>query len=621
MAQPSITVSQLKCAVLDPSWRTAYLKGENRPTMVFGGTKQKQVFATHFHSEADHIVTWLTTQPKRVWEPVSQNADSLWQLVHDQFIADFLGSAASEGKVEEAIAFAERMRTFCYRLVQLRERAKSFSSWQDVFLGNEFSVKEAAVQTDKFSVLLTGRIDAVRLDAKQHLEIVDYKLSQGANQKHDMVQLAIYGRILELARPGCEFAGVLEYYLPGFQEVNIPRADLDGLFQDLVMPVLNELFGKDPNRATVPPPSTKLSTKPRSKGDDVANQIVAAYADFNLPVEVVSVTDAPQIFRFNIKPGTGVKVVSLANRVEDLQVALSLTEPPLVKAGKGCVLLDIPKSEPDTALLEDFLKQSQDWEGSRPRDPFASKVSFPIGLGVDGKPVMADLSDPNTCHGLIAGTSGSGKSELLKSVVASLIAKNTISSLRLAIVDPKLLTFTGINGCAYLTQPVITDVKAAIPLLKSAVSEMDKRYQTLAADGHTALKERWDAGMTDIPYYILIFDEFADLILADRDAKKAFEELVARIAAKGRAAGIHLLLATQRPDRNIVTGLIKANLPLKICLKVISSTNSQIVLDESGAEQLVGRGDLLCNAGRGLVRAQSYFIPQPEFSKLCLNRR
>jgi DNA segregation ATPase FtsK/SpoIIIE, S-DNA-T family len=615
MAQPSITVSQLKCAVLDPAWRTAYLNGENPPTMVFGQTRQKQVFATHFHREADHIVTWLTTQPKRVWEPVSQNADSLWQLVHDRFIADFLGSAAAEGKIEEAMAFAERMRTFCNRLIQLRERTKNFSSWQDVFLGNEFAVKEAAVQTDKFSVLLTGRIDAVRLDEKQQLEIVDYKLSQGANQKHDMVQLAIYSRMLELARPGCEFAGVLEYYLPGFQEVNIPRADLDELFQDLVMPVLEELFGKRPSSATVPPPSTKQPTKSRSKADDVANQIVAAYADFKLPVEVVSVTDAPQIFRFNIKPAPGVKVASLANRAEDLQVALCLPEPPLVKAGRGFVLLDIPKSQPDTVLLQDFLR-----EGSRPPDPLASKVSFPVGLGVEGKPILADFADPNTCHGLVAGTAGSGKSELLKSIVASLIAKNTVSSLRLAIVDPKILTFTGINGCPFLNRPIITDVQAAITLLQSAVSEMEKRYQTLAADGQTALKERWDAGMKDIPYFVLVFDEFADLILADREAKKTFEEHVARIAAKGRAAGIHLLLATQRPDRTVVTGLIKANLPLKICLKVTTSTNSQIVLDEPGAEQLLGRGDLLCNAGRGLVRAQSYFIPQPQFLKLCLTR-
>jgi hypothetical protein len=611
MAQPSITVSQLKCAVLDADWQAAYLRGENPSTMVFGPTKQKQVFATRFHSEADHIVTWLVTEPKRLWEPVSQDADSLWQLVHDRFIADFLGSAAAEGKIEEAMAFAKRMRTFCERLIQLRERTKGFSSWQDVFLGSEFSVKEAAIKTDKFSVVLTGRIDAVRLDEKQQLEIVDYKLSQGANQKLDMVQLAIYSRMLELARSGCEFAGVLEYYLPGFQEVKIPRADLDGLFEDLVVPTLEDLFGHTRNRAAVATPAAKVPAKSRSKGDDVANQIVAAYADFKLPVEVVSLTDAPQIFRFNIKPAPGVKVASLANRAEDLQVALSLPEPPLVKAGKGFVLLDIPKSQPDTVLLQDFLKQSDSPSSE-------SKVSFPIGLGVEGKPILSDFADPNTCHGLVAGTAGSGKSELLKSIVASLIAKNTLASLRLAIVDPKILTFTGINGCPFLAQPVITDLKAAISLLQRAVSEMEKRYQILAADGQTALKERWDAGMTDIPYFVLIFDEFADLILADREAKKTFEELVARIAAKGRAAGIHLLLATQRPDRTVVTGLIKANLPLKICLKVTTSTNSQIVLDEPGAEQLLGRGDLLCNAGRGLIRAQSYFVPQPQFLHLCL---
>jgi len=614
MAQPSITVSQLKCAVLDADWRTAYLRGEDPSTMVFGPTKQKQVFATRFHSEADHIVSWLVNEPKRIWKPVSQDPGSLWQVVHDRFIADFLGSSAAEGKIEEAIAFADRMRTFCDRLIQLRERTKSFSSWQDVFLGNEFSVKEAVIQTDKVSVLVTGRIDAVRLDEKQQLEIVDYKLSQGANQKHDMVQLATYSRMLELARPGCEFAGVLEYYLPGFHEVKIPRADLDGIFQDLVIPVLEELFSNTPNQATIRSPAAEVPAKSRSRGDDVADQIVSAYADFKLPVEVVSVTDAPQIFRFNITPAPGVKVASLANRAEDLQVALSLPEPPLVKAGKGFVLLDIPKSQPDTALLLDLLKQ----EGSRPRDPLASKVSFPVGLGVEGKPILADFADPNTCHCLVAGTAGSGKSELLKSIVASLIATNTPASLRLAIVDPKILTFTGIYGCPFLAQPVITDVRAAITLLKSAVSDMEERYQTLAADGQTALRERWDAGMTDIPYFAIIFDEFADLILADREAKKTFEELVARIAAKGRAAGIHLLLATQRPDRTVVTGLIKANLPLKICLKVTSSTNSQIVLDESGAEQLLGRGDLLCNAGRGLVRAQSYFIPQPEFLQLCL---
>ena len=612
MAQGSISVTQLKCAVLDPAWRNEFLAGNKPPTMAFAPAGQLKVFGLRFHSEADRIVAWLLSQPRSAWDSLTLDSDALWQFVHDTFIGDFLESTAGAGKVEEAMEFADRMRTFCDRIVFLRQRAKSFETWQDVFLGNELSVHKALLETDDFSVSLTGRVDAVRFDGEHQLEIVDYKLSQGAHQMQDMVQLAIYGRMLEVANPGCEFAGVVEYYLPGFHEVKIGRGDLDRLFCDLVEPVLKELFCQSSSTGTAEAKSSLSFSKQKSPKEEVAQQIVSAYAHFKLPVEVVSVTEAPQIFRFNLRPGPGVKVASLANRAEDLQVALSLAEPPLVKAAKGFVVLDIPKAQAETVPLENFLK-SPDFTAQ------ASKVSFPVGLDVEGKPLLIDLCNPTTCHGLIAGTSGSGKSELLKSIVASLIANNTVSSLKLAIVDPKILTFTGVNGSPFLVEPVITDVKAAVVLLKSTVEEMDRRYQRLAAEGQTSLKERWEAGMGDIPYLILIFDEFADLILADRESKKTFEELVVRLAAKGRAAGIHLLLATQRPDRNIVTGLIKANLPLKICLRVTSGTNSQIVLDEPGAESLLGRGDLLCEAGRGIVRAQSYFIPQTTFLKLCLN--
>src|SRR5260221_4032754 len=610
MAQSSISVSQLKCAVLDPAWRQEYRAGNKPSTMSFAPAGQLQVFGTKFHSEADKIVAWLLSQPKSAWDALTLDGDEFWQFVHDTFVGDFLESTANEGKVEEAMGFAERMQTFCNRIVFLRQRAKNVETWQDVFFGNELSVNKAMLQTGDFSVSLTGRVDAVRLDGQHHLEIVDYKLSQGANQMQDMVQLAIYGRMLELAKPGCQFAGVVEYYLPGFQEVRISRGELDKLFHDLVEPVLKELFGQSVLTTTTKPASA--TAKPQSVKEGVAQQIVSAYAHFKLPVEVVSVVDATQIFRFNITPGPRVKVTSLVDRAEDLQVALSLSEPPLVKAAKGYVVLDIPKAQSETVPLDNFLKSS-DFATQ------ASKVSFPVGLDVEGKPLLADLSNPNTCHGLIAGTSGSGKSELLKSIVASRIATNKVSSLRLAIVDPKIFTFSGVNGSPFLAQPVITDVQASIALLKATVEEMDQRYQRLATEGQTSLKDRWDAGMTDIPYFILIFDEFADLILSDRSSKKDFEELVVRIAAKGRAAGIHLLLATQRPDRKIVTGLIKANLPLKICLRVTSGTNSQIDLVEPGAVRLLGRGDLLCDAGRGIVRAQSYFIPQAKFLQLCLN--
>jgi S-DNA-T family DNA segregation ATPase FtsK/SpoIIIE len=163
---------------------------------------------------------------------------------------------------------------------------------------------------------------------------------------------------------------------------------------------------------------------------------------------------------------------------------------------------------------------------------------------------------------------------------------------------------------------VVTDVEAAFPHLLDAAEEMDKRYHILFREGFENLSDRFKAGKSDIPYHVIVFDEFADLILSDKKTKKEFESVVTRLAAKGRAAGIHLILATQRPDRNVVTGLIKANLPLKVCMRVINATNSSIILDQTGAEKLLGRGDLLCDRGKGIERAQSPYITQEEFRKL-----
>jgi S-DNA-T family DNA segregation ATPase FtsK/SpoIIIE len=159
-------------------------------------------------------------------------------------------------------------------------------------------------------------------------------------------------------------------------------------------------------------------------------------------------------------------------------------------------------------------------------------------------------------------------------------------------------------------------VEAALPHLLDAAEEMDKRYQVLFREGFESLSDRFKDGKKDIPYHLIVFDEFADLILSDKKTKKDFEAVVTRLAAKGRAAGIHLVLATQRPDKNVVTGLIKANLPLKVCMRVINATNSSIILDQTGAEKLLGRGDLLCDRGKGIERAQSPYIRQDEFRKL-----
>lgn len=525
--------------------------------------------------------------------------DHLWatslQALTDKLFA--------EGRGEEAAMFTSRMRNFCARLIDLKRRTTRFENWQDVFVGAEQELAHIPMRVGEDVVDVRARVDAIRIHPERHLEVVDYKLSQGHEQKADLVQLAIYAHLLPIWRPGCEFCGTLEYYLPEFSEVHVPRADLSDIFAGMVAPVLREMFTSAP--AAKPTPDTSIA----GAGPDLAalgRATVEAFRGFNLGVEVSSVIEGPQVVRVRLTPAPGVKVSSLANRAEDLQIPLSLAAPPLIKAGKGFVIVDLPRPDPKPVFLKAALAGGL-------AGALNSIVAFPVGIGVEGDPVVADFADPNTCHALVAGSTGSGKSEWLKALVASMLLRSTSEHVQIALIDPKILTFAGVERSPYLWRPVATTLADAMAILRDAVAEMDTRYQLLAREGFVNLGERFKAGKTDLPFLVLIFDEFADLVLAGREDKKEFELLVARIAGKGRAAGIHLVLATQRPDRAVITGLIKANLPLKVCLKVANAVNAQIVLDEPGAESLFGKGDLLCDLGKGLVRAQGLFIPQGEF--------
>jgi len=384
----------------------------------------------------------------------------------------------------------------------------------------------------------------------------------------------------------------------------------------MVEPTLYELAGEEPS-ATLPSKMVAekkpaLSRKVKVESPDLSNAIRKCFADFNLEVEVVGRQEAPQLIRYRVRPAPGVKVVSLANRADDLKVALSLPQTPVIVPSQGSVVIDIPKEKPDTVYWREVICRQEFLHSTSP-------VAFPVGVGVDNNLLVADFADPNMCHGLVAGVAGSGKSEFLKSMVAALIRRSKPDDLKLTIIDPKILTFGSLSsGLPHLSEAVITDVNAAIPCLNEAVADMTARYKTMARENFENLSLRFKAGKTDIPYRVIVFDEFADLILSGTDAKKEFERLVARIAQMGRAAGIHLMLTTQRPDKNVVTGLIKANLPLKICMRVVNSTNSNIVLDQTGGEKLLGRGDLLCDRGKGIERAQSPYVTQEELRELAL---
>jgi S-DNA-T family DNA segregation ATPase FtsK/SpoIIIE len=609
-----ITVTQLKCAVLDRAWRRKWLAGENPPTFAFppaakgtGAENISTVYGTKFHHETDRLATWLTGDAQLAAAGAIDSPDELMQFLWRSSLQGFTDKLLERGRGSEAVAFTERLRSYCRRLIDLKKRSENFENWQDVFAFSEADIKGVRLPVGGRSVEVAARVDAIRFHPQYHLEVVDYKLSQGAQQKSDLVQLAIYAHLLPYWRPGCQFRGTLEYYLPEFKEVSISRDELADIFAGLVAPVLQEMFAADLRIAVAGPvaPAAPAATVNHSTTEQ---EIVKAFGSFGLGVEAVGTVEGPQVTRIRLRPASGVKVSSLANRAEDLQVALALDQPPLISPGKGFVAVDVPRTDIQTMQLLGYLKGA----GAREKRP----TVFPVGVGIDGQTIVCEFFDSNACHILVAGTSGSGKSEWLKSLVASLAFRNSPERVRLALVDPKILTFSSVESSPYLWRPLATDIAAALGLLDSAVSEMESRYRALAKEGFVSISDRIQAGRVDLPFVVLVFDEFADLILTGRDERREFEDKVARLAGKGRAAGIHLVLATQRPDRTVVTGLIKSNLPMKVCLRVANATNSQIVLGESGAESLLGKGDLLCDLGRGLARAQSYYIPQSDFIKI-----
>jgi S-DNA-T family DNA segregation ATPase FtsK/SpoIIIE len=553
-----------------------------------------------FHTLARQFADWLVADSKAA-AGRPEDGTELWKAMYDQFAAERLDELIRQGLLPSAHHLSSALESFCRRLSDLRKTAGAdFRSWRDLFLTQEYELKMVEVSTSRGRIFVSGRPDAVRNNFGSGIEVVDYKLSRGLSLKEDLIQVAAYAHLLGRRKPGLRFSGIVEYYEPALHVTPVTAEELEGIWKDVIEPVLEEIvsFGEGGAAGNQTRGPAGLESR------EMADRIEKTYAGFQLEVRVIGQTEAPQLVRYEVKPGEGVKVVSLANRAEDLQVALGLRSAPLVRAAAGCVTIDLPKEKPDPVFLRDVEMPA----GS-------GSMRFPLGVGVNGEVVTADFSDPNMCHLLVAGAAGSGKSEFLKSLVASLIRGNTPERLELFLIDPKAVTFAPLANCRHLAGPIMTDLPSTLKFLEEAVADMDSRYIRLSEQGFDSLGRRGaDKAM---PYRVIVFDEFADLILGGRKERQHFEDLVARLAQKGRAAGVHVVLATQRPDRNVVTGLIKGNLPLKVCLRVTSAVNSQIILGSPGAETLLGRGDLLCDRGRGLERVQSPFATAEDFSALC----
>jgi S-DNA-T family DNA segregation ATPase FtsK/SpoIIIE len=354
-------------------------------------------------------------------------------------------------------------------------------------------------------------------------------------------------------------------------------------------------------------------------------------SDFGIEVKVVAAQPGPVITRYEIEPAIGVKGSQVLNLVKDLARALSVVSVRVVETipGKACMGLEIPNPKRQVVRLSEILS-------SKIYAEMASPLTLAMGKDIAGNPIVADLA--RMPHVLVAGTTGSGKSVAINAMILSLLYKATAKDVRLILVDPKMLELSVYEGIPHLLTPVVTDMKQAAHALNWCVGEMDRRYKLMSTLGvrnlsgfNQKIKEAEKAGkpltnpftitpespepLKELPLIVVVIDELADLMMV---VGKKVEELIARLAQKARAAGIHLLLATQRPSVDVITGLIKANIPTRVSFQVSSKVDSRTILDQMGAEQLLGQGDMLyLPPGTGYPqRVHGAFVSDQEVHKV-----
>ncbi|MFP7285465.1 DNA translocase FtsK [Shouchella clausii] len=342
--------------------------------------------------------------------------------------------------------------------------------------------------------------------------------------------------------------------------------------------------------------------------DEQAQLLEETLSSFHVDAKVVNRTKGPAVTRFEVQPARGVKVNKVTNLTDDIKLALAAKdirmEAPI--PGKNAIGIEVPNRTSAPVMLREILR----------RDVFRqpdSPLTVGLGLDISGQPIVTDLK--KMPHGLVAGATGSGKSVCINSILVSLLYKASPDEVKLLLVDPKMVELATYQEVPHLVAPVITDPKQATAALKWVVQEMERRYELFSQRGVRDISkynQRFsENGKPALPYLLVVIDELADLMMV---SPQDVEDAICRIAQKARACGIHLLLATQRPSVDVITGLIKANIPTRIAFAVASQTDSRTILDMGGAERLLGKGDMLFheNGSPKPIRVQGTFVSDEE---------
>jgi DNA segregation ATPase FtsK/SpoIIIE, S-DNA-T family len=482
---------------------------------------------------------------------------------------------------------------------------------ESVLLGHETRLNWP-LDLDGTPLIVTGKYDLLVYDYRFDTpHLVDFKLCGVKKDLASLTQVMLYALGLNYSQGIEPGATVLNLY-PQRSPITVGWEQIRA-FKPALMAFIRYVASKEypdsfPEPETIPDAEAELkasatpfeTTKLMNRGRHDLEIVISKLKDFNLPVQPFDSEGGPVIVGpaftiLRLIPGRGVKVASIVNRSADLQVALASETSPRIEQGPGFVGIEVPRLE--RALLQLLAIES---EKSRP-----SAASFILGVDIAGRIVWGDFSKADTCHMLVGGQTGSGKSEFLRQVLCSLAMSSSPRELRMLVVDPKMTDYQDLNGSPYLEKPVVDSMDLAVQLLAGLVTEMESRYAVFRDTNAKNLESFNELpGIAKLPRIIVAFDEFADA-MADNNLKKEIESSIKRLGAKARAAGIHLIIATQSPRKEVVTGLLKANLPCAVALRVASGTESKIILDSVGAEKLLGRGDLLVRRGGKMIRLQS----------------
>ncbi|BAY31376.1 cell division FtsK/SpoIIIE [Nostoc carneum NIES-2107] len=638
----SLTVTKVRLAFECP--RLFYLNHTFGDKAIFLPPNTVVGIGNPFHKLADKFVKLAVIEPPfkalfkseaaqiKVKEVASQMQQIFYQL---EFFPYLQEAVAKDGSQAQALlqvwqGLQGLIKRFAELLVINRRYCNAETVISNTFLSGERSIEHYFNLPNGTQQRVRGEFDCLVFNFElNRLCVVEFKTYQPVDPSAQLAQVSLYSYLL-WQKKRVPVDSAVYCVLPEFKEYQYSWEQLESTVHQLIpykLQQMQEWLTWEPPHLNSPPRTTqpdlceicpqqqKCQTffedaevetpqpsipKPDTStlGDEIGEQLVTTLQSFKIKVDYQGAAVGPAFIRVKLKPHLGVSVNSILRLSNDLQVQLGLANPPLIAPQAGYVSIDLPRSDRQIAHFETYIQPLF--------LPANAPVKIAIGVNLEGELIEADLSDPNTCHFLVGGTTGSGKSEFLRSLLLSLLYRHSPQHLKIALVDPKRVTFPEFEQMSWSYSSIVKDSDRAIELMDELVAEMESRYQRFEKAACADLSSYNQRCSQSLPRIVCIFDEYADF-MAEKEIRTALEQSIKRLGAKARAAGIHLIIATQRPEAGIVTPLIRANLPGRIALSTRSEADSKIILGGTSAlaAYLLGKGDLLYQVGPHLQRLQS----------------